>query len=128
MERQGAHESVIGDEFTLLGEQVKYRGHVLVLTGERDGLCMLPLLMLGELLLEQVCERVAEAVLLKVGPGDAGRILLRGQVIDLLQLRTILAPGHRGWIADRRSLGGKGADRQGQHQRRGAKAECSFHG
>ena len=39
---------------------------------------MLPLLMLGEVLLKQVCERVAETVLLKVGPGDTGRILLRG--------------------------------------------------
>ncbi len=45
---------------------------------------MLPLLMLRELLLEQVDERIVEAVLLEIRPGDTGRILLRRKVIDLL--------------------------------------------
>ena len=45
---------------------------------------MLPLLMLGEVLLKQVCERVAETVLLKVGPGDTGRILLDGEDVTEL--------------------------------------------
>ena len=45
--------------------------------------------MLRQLLLEQVCQGVVEAVLLEVRPGDTGRVLLRGQVIDLADLRAL---------------------------------------
>ena len=77
--------------------------------------------MLRQLLLEQVCQGVVEAVLLEVRPGDASGVLLRGQVIDLADLRAVLTAGDRGWLADLH-LGDRGEwlRRQGGwEQRRG---------
>ena len=93
---------------------------------------MLALLMFGELLLEQVCERVVEAVLLEVGPRDTGRIILRRQIIDFLQFRTILTlidcRGVTG-LGLRRGSGGqcRGGQRHGQAQHCGAEGHCAFH-
>ena len=91
---------------------------------------MLPLLIFGELLLEQVRQGVTEPVLLEVRPGDARGIVRGRQVIDLPNLTPILAAGDGGGIAHRHrfrggSLDGKG---HGQRQRHGAKGKYSFHG
>lgn len=91
--------------------------------------------MLRQLLLEQVCQGVVEAVLLKVRPGDTGRVLLRGQVIDLADLRAVLTAGDRGWIADLH-LGDRGEwlrrqggweQRRGYQQAGGASQDGAFH-
>ena len=91
--------------------------------------------MLRQLLLEQVCQGVVEAVLLKVRPGDTGRVLLRGQVIDLADLRPVLTAGDRGWIADLH-LGDRGEwlrrqgsweQRRGYQQADGASQDGAFH-
>ena len=85
--------------------------------------------MLREFLLQQVGEGVAEAILLKIGPGDAGGVLLRTQVVILADLRAVLAPGDGGGIADLGRLRGQGSGRQGhgQAQRRGAQGKFAFH-
>ena len=76
-EGQCAHHPVLGDELPFLRQQSQYGTHILIFAGQGDGLRVLTLLVLGQFLLEQVRERVVEAVLLKVRPGDAGGIVLR---------------------------------------------------
>ena len=92
--------------------------------------------MLRQLLLEQVCQGVVEAVLLKVRPGDTGRVLLRGEVIDLADLRPVLTACDGGRVTDlhlghfgeglRRQGGGE--QRRGHQQTGGASQNGAFHG
>ena len=57
--------------------------------------------MLRGLLLEQVHQRVVYAVLLEVGAGDARRVLLGTEVIDLADFSAVLAPGNGSGITGR---------------------------
>ena len=92
--------------------------------------------MFRQLLLEQVCQGVMEAVLLEVRPGDASGVLLRGQVIDLADLCAVLTAGDGGGITDlylrrfreglRRQGGGE--QRRGHQQTGGASQNGAFHG
>ena len=92
---------------------------------------MLPLLIFRQFLPQQVCQGVVEAVLLKVGPGDACGIVLRSQIIELPQFRAILALGDGGGVADlhrvRSRCQGRGGQRHGQAQHSGTQSQCSFH-
>ena len=91
--------------------------------------------MLRQLLLEQVCQGVVEAVLLEVRPGDTGRVLLRGEIIDLADLRPVLTACDGGGIADLH-LGDRGEwlrrqggweQRRGYQQAGGASQNGAFH-
>ena len=92
--------------------------------------------MLRQLLLEQVRQGVVEAVLLEVRPGDAGGILLRGEVIDLADLCAVLTAGDGGGVADLHLGGcgeglrrqGGGEQRRGHEQTGGASQDGAFHG
>ena len=80
---------------------------------------MLAALVFRELLLEQVHQRVVYAVLLEVGAGDARRVLLGAEVIDLADLFAVLAPGHRSGITGR-----GGVRRQGGGDHSSRKNHC----
>ena len=85
---------------------------------------MLPLLIFRQFLPEEVCQGVVESVLLKIRPGDAHRVILRSQIIELPQFRAILTLGDGGGITDlhliRPRSHGRGSQCHGQAQHGGA--------
>ncbi len=101
LEGKRTGEAVTGDELPLLGQKLQHGGHVLVLALQRYRLYVLAALVLGEFLLQQVHQGVPDAVLLEVGAGDARRVLLGTEVIDLADFSAVLAPGNGSGITGR---------------------------
>ena len=93
-------EAVVGDERLLLGQQSQHRGHVLVFTVQRHRLGVLAALMLRKFLLEQIHQGVVVSVLLEIRAGDAGGVVLRGQVVELADLSSVLILGDGAGVAD----------------------------
>ena len=101
LEGKRTGETVTGGELPLLGQKLQHGGHVLVLALQRYRLYVLAALVLGEFLLQQVHQGVPDAVLLEVGAGDARRVLLGTEVIDLADFSAVLAPGNGSGITGR---------------------------
>ena len=101
LEGKRTGEAVTGDELPLLGQKLQHGGHVLVLALQRYRLYVRAALVLGEFLLQQVHQGVPDAVLLEVGAGDARRVLLGTEVIDLADFSAVLAPGNGSGITGR---------------------------
>jgi hypothetical protein len=84
---------------------------------------VLAALVLGQLLLQEVHQGVAETLLLKIRAGDAGGIIPLGQVVNLADLRAVLTSGDGGRIAHGADGGlrrtGGGRHDHGQHQGHG---------
>ena len=130
LEGEDAGEAVVGDELPLLGQKLQHGGHVLVLALQRDGFHVLAALVLRQLLFQKVHQGVVDAVLLKVGAGDARRVLLGAEVIDLTDFPAVLAPGDGGGIAGRRRVRRQGGgDRDQRQKHRGhEQGYNAFHG
>ena len=83
--------------------------------------------MLRKFLLEQIHQGVVVSVLLEVRAGDAGGIVLRGQIVELADLSSVLTLGDGAGVADlggisplRRVSGGS----EGHSQRQCQGADC----
>ena len=78
--------AILGFNLQLRLQHLQNLSHILCFAVQRDHLDMLPRIRFRLVVFQHVEERIGAALTLKISGGNCGRIVLCGQIVDLLQM------------------------------------------